>query len=562
MIMEYALIGVLIAIVIPVYVITNRIKIKRKIVKCIAEKWGRKSSEQFKADELISVSSYYVNVKQQKHNDFFIDDITWNDLDMDKVFSRICNTFSTVGEEYLYALLRQPLFEKPVLDDRNRLIEFFKNNPVQRENILFLLARLGKKRFTNISDYFYTDKKPISLRGLYYKLLTSILILSPLTMIINVELGLFLLIASFITNMTVYYKAKNNISSYLESLSYIVNLIGCARKISGLHIPEIEKYNNILKASTEKLSKTAVKSFYVLFYKTEDPFLEYIKVVFLGELIAFESLLKIIYKNSEHLKNIYEIVGLLDSMISIASYRESISYYTTPDLFKCTDLKTKRLKFADIYHPLINEPVVNSVQINKPVLITGSNASGKSTFLKTVAINAIFAQTIYTCLSKNYSSCFFMIFSSMALKDNLLNNESYYIAEIKSLKRIFDSINDDLPCLCFIDEVLRGTNTVERIAASSEILFNLSCSNSLCVAATHDIELTSILVHYFDNYHFQEHFTENEIVFDYKIYPGKSNTRNAIKLLKFIGYRDAIVNSAEKNAETFTINGKWEKISS
>ena len=103
------------------------------------------------------------------------------------------------------------------------------------------------------------------------------------------------------------------------------------------------------------------------------------------------------------------------------------------------------------------------------MLLTGSNASGKSTFLKSVALNAILAQTIYTVMADSYRAPYFRIYSSMALKDNLMGNESYFIVEIKSLKRIYESADEKVPMLCLIDEVLRGTNTVERIAASSQI---------------------------------------------------------------------------------------------
>ena len=110
-----------------------------------------------------------------------------------------------------------------------------------------------------------------------------------------------------------------------------------------------------------------------------------------------------------------------------------------------------------------------------------------------MAINAISVQTIHTCFAKSYNACLFRIYTSMALKDDLLAGESYFIVEIKSLKRILDNINNDIPCLCIIDEVLRGTNTIERISASSEILYRLSKENCLCFAATQDIELASIL---------------------------------------------------------------------
>jgi DNA mismatch repair ATPase MutS len=148
----------------------------------------------------------------------------------------------------------------------------------------------------------------------------------------------------------------------------------------------------------------------------------------------------------------------------------------------------------------------------------------------------------------------------MALKDNIFNNESYYIAETKSLKRIIDNLNVQIPTICFVDEILRGTNTVERIAASSQVLKYLTINNCICIAASHDVELTYILEKYFENYHFQEEISNDEISFDYKIYNGRATTQNAIKLLGILGYDNDIVSKAEKNAVKFLQQGIWEVI--
>ena len=119
----------------------------------------------------------------------------------------------------------------------------------------------------------------------------------------------------------------------------------------------------------------------------------------------------------------------------------------------------------------------------------------------------------------------------MTLRDDIEGGDSYYMVEIKALKRIVDFVKKKTKIVAFVDEVLRGTNTVERIAASSEILRSLNTDNSICFAATHDIELTAILENEYDNYHFKEEIKENDIMFDYRICMGRATTRNAIKLL-------------------------------
>jgi len=213
--------------------------------------------------------------------------------------------------------------------------------------------------------------------------------------------------------------------------------------------------------------------------------------------------------------------------------------------------------FMDLFHPLVESPVTNSISTTKSVLLSGSNASGKSTFLKSVAINQILAQTIYTCLSRETKTVFSKVLSSMALNDSILNNESYFIVEIKSLKRIFEELGD-IPVMCFIDEVLRGTNTIERIAASSKILEKLSEENCLVFAATHDIELTELLKEILDNYHFSEVVEDEDVIFDYKLKTGATNTSNAIKLLKSFKFDEHIVSGASTRAQNFKSKGIWE----
>ncbi len=216
----------------------------------------------------------------------------------------------------------------------------------------------------------------------------------------------------------------------------------------------------------------------------------------------------------------------------------------------------------EVYHPLITDPVKNGIRAERGVLLTGSNASGKSTFLKTVALNAVLAQSIHTCTADVYRAGFFQVYSSMALRDDLESGESYYIVEIKALKRILDAAAGQGHILCFVDEVLRGTNTVERIAASTQILKSLGGKGILCFAATHDIELTELLEREYDNYHFEEDVRDGDVYFNYRIQPGRATTRNAIKLLELMGYAPEIIERAAAQAERFVTSGQWNFSSS
>ena len=168
------------------------------------------------------------------------------------------------------------------------------------------------------------------------------------------------------------------------------------------------------------------------------------------------------------------------------------------------------------------------------------------------------AQTVNTVHAHSYRGGFFRVYSSMALRDDIESAESYFIVEIKSLKRIMDAVpKEETPVLAFIDEVLRGTNTVERIAASAQILKDLAGKNAMLVTATHDIELTELLKDIYSNYHFEEEIVDNEIRFNYVLQKGKATSRNAIKLLSVMGYGKDVVKAAEETAERFVSEGVW-----
>ncbi len=538
-----------------VIVMISRAKRNAEYRQQIRSSWGKKPQQKIKQDDFESIACYYRNKAKIDNHAFSIDDITWDDLDMNRVFERINSTSTVIGEEYLYNLLRELTFDGAELAKRQQMIELFQKNPDKREQLQLQFAKMGKQRFLSIFEYLNGNRSTYRKSAALYYVLLVIFLISPVITIFT-PIGGILFLASLLTNVGVYFKTRNEIVGHLESLSYIIGMANIARKAARVDFPEIQYYLDVLKVSTSSIKGMSFNAFFSIFYTTENYFLEMIKVIFLGEPIAFYSLFKLLKKHSKELTQIYEVVGYLDGLIAIASYRESIGSYCLPDL----TLGARNISFKNLRHPLIDNCVENSLSTQKSIIITGSNASGKSTFLKTLAINAVFAQTICTCHADSYSSGYFKVYSSMALKDNLEMKESYYIVEIKSLKRILEAFDDETPCLCIIDEVLRGTNTIERIAASSEIINCFANANCICICATHDLELTRILDGAVGNYHFQEYFSQNEIKFDYKLYDGPSNTKNAINLLKILGYSEKIVTNASRRAQRFEAEGYWDKI--
>ncbi len=177
-------------------------------------------------------------------------------------------------------------------------------------------------------------------------------------------------------------------------------------------------------------------------------------------------------------------------------------------------------------------------------LITGSNMSGKSTFLRSVAVNAVLAQTICGTFTSKYSASFFKVTTSISQNDNLVGGKSYYLVEAEALLSMLNGVQSDIPSLCIVDEIFRGTNSKERIAAASQLLTYMSKLNALTIVATHDIELTSIVKDEYDIYYFDENVGAQGLIFDYHLKSGVSPTTNAIKILDYLGYPKEIVDNS------------------
>ncbi|WFR54783.1 hypothetical protein QA584_14265 [Anaerocolumna sp. AGMB13025] len=527
-----------------------------KLIARLRREWGEIPEEEYTSESLKSLSSYYRSVKEEGLD---VDDITWNDVDMDQIFMLVNNTGSAIGEEYLYSVLRKVKFKEEDLLERNRLIEFFQQNEEKRMDLQLALRGMGKLRNVSVYEYINQLDKLTVKSSIPHYLMDLGLIAAIALIFFNPGLGGLLTFGMIANNIIQYYRRKAEIEIYFSVCSYIIRLLNSVKDITKLDIPEIKTYTAQLEHASSKFSQFKKGSRIVAGKNPNgdimDLGLDYVRMLFHTDLIKFNSMLDSFKQNRAALNEMFISIGTLDSMIAVASFRKMLDYYCLP---KLTSGSNPFLHVDELFHPMIEEPVTNSIHEDRCVLITGSNASGKSTFIKTLAINAILSQTIFTSVSKSYQASFFQIASSMALQDNIFSKESYYIVEIKSLKRILDRLNDNIPTLCFVDEVLRGTNTLERIAASSQILYSFSEGNAMCFAATHDIELTHILESFYSNYHFQEQIVEDNVLFDYKLFEGRAISKNAIKLLGVMGYSEDIIGRATESANRFLTDGTWE----
>lgn len=540
----------------------NSRNFQRKALEKLYQGYGKGSERKYGAEELLHIRMYY-----QKHQmDGQIDDITWNDLHMDELYRQINTSLSAAGDEYLYYRLRTPICDEAQMEKEEKLIRLFMEQEKERHSVQRVFYRLGRMRKFSIYDYLdHLDILGERKNGKY--LLWDLAVLACVGgMAVSMPVGIVLLLIVLCHNLTGYFKEYKEIEPYISSFRYIRGLLACVEEMQREDIPAISEEQARLRECHNKMKGFLRNSYLVISSETGtgnplEVILDYLRMLFYFDLIQFNRALLAVRGHMDEIDEMLTVLGRIETAVVAGEYRISLGEaYCVPKLHFEEDAEVF-LRVEELYHPFLKKPVKNSLSVRRGVLLTGSNASGKSTFLRAVATATLLSQTIHTCPAACYEAPFFRIVSSMSLRDDPEGGDSYYMVEIKSIKRILDQIKhkNGAPVLCFVDEVLRGTNTVERIAASTQIMKMLAAEKTLCFAATHDVELTGLLENAYDNYHFEERIEGNDIFFPYKLMEGPAVSRNAIALLKMLGYDEKITTEAEAMAKRFLACGRWEK---
>lgn len=527
---------------------------KNQLWHSLRDNYGRKPDPFYAAGDMAIIRSYHDYMREREPERFAVDDVTWSDLDMDRVFKRVNPGTSTPGEHWLYHMLRTPSTDRAEYERRRRLIDFAEGDERERQEAQFVLACLGRFRRADVCRAFSPEEGGMFMFVVYI-IMALALLLSPLSLIFWGLKGLLLTFALFVLNVMTHEWTARKCQMQIDTVNFSVSMAFALKKLKSLGFERLdecigESYGHLKKLRPLMALGTVPG-------RGTDMTADFASSALLLDLIMFEYLKNRLYVLHDEILAVFETLGRVDAAIAVASWRESMPLWCEPEL----DFGPERgnIEAEGLVHPLLSHPVPNDLCLRRSVLVTGSNASGKSTYLRTALIAALLSQAACTCPGASYRASAFHIYSTMALRDDLLSGESYYIAEILATKRILDAAADGEPVLCAVDEVLRGTNTIERISAASEILFALADAGALCIAATHDLELCTILEDSYDMLHFEEEVTDEGMSFDYRARPGRTKTRNAIQLLRLMGLDDGITERADKRAADFISTGLWKK---
>ena len=222
----------------------------------------------------------------------------------------------------------------------------------------------------------------------------------------------------------------------------------------------------------------------------------------------------------------------------------AILYFNHPEWVFPT-IKSEYFSIAgkDIGHPLIQKEkrVNNFINIENSaelMLVTGSNMAGKSTYLRSIGVNVVLAMAGAPVCATEFIVSHVQLISSMRITDNLEESTSTFYAELKKLKTIIERVNAGEEVFILLDEILRGTNSLDRHTGSKALIKQLIKHKAAAIIATHDLELANVKENFTDNilnYHFDVQVSNDELYFDYLLKPGVCNSLNASILMKKIG---------------------------
>ncbi len=242
-------------------------------------------------------------------------------------------------------------------------------------------------------------------------------------------------------------------------------LVVVARELSALQYEALADPLRKIRTSYNEVKRFLKVTRHVGGVESTDPLmggmaLQYHSIFLLAEIRGgFYRALDFIGQNRDALQTLFLAVGELDALQSVASYRTSLNYYCEPVF-----VEDKLLTVQNAYHPpLISDPVPNSVSVQeRGILVTGSNMSGKSTFLRTVGLNILLAQSIATCLAAEYEAVPVQLLTCIGRTDNVVEGKSYYLEEALSVKRILVSLEPQITTVAIFDEMFRGGQTPRK----------------------------------------------------------------------------------------------------
>lgn len=464
------------------------------------------------------------------------------------LFQNLNRTATFIGKKTLADNLLQQFSNETILENQEAINELKTKIDWRQEFLaLAMVSNDSKNSYDSIIHWNSFKNNTLS------KVLLSLSIILP-------TLFFGILIAYFITSKTI-------LLSYLTYI-FIANMIVLGRSLKRIQ-SEIAKADNVdkiikqysllvEKIETEKFqSKKIMDLQQKLIFKNAtaskhlkdlselfsrmDTISNFVTAIlfngtFLFNLHVLKALLKWKESYSDELEKWIAIIGEFEALNSLANLA-----YNNPDFIFPEINAEYKIEFSDLSHPLLNPAtrVGNDTHFYPQsfMILTGSNMSGKSTFLRSLGINMVLGGIGSVVCASTANIHPLPVLVSMRLSDSLADSESYFFAEIKRLKQIMDAL-EDKPAFVLLDEILRGTNSDDKRNGTIEVVKKIIAKKAIGAIATHDIEVCLTTNEYPDtltNQCFEVEIQNNELHFDYKLRPGICKNKSATFLMQKMG---------------------------
>jgi hypothetical protein len=552
----------IVAAVLAVVVAFVLLGARRRALEDLRARWG---APRFREHRMDAIAASHESRMTALETHDAIDIRTWNDLLLDDVFVGIDRTESTLGQHALYHRLRT------TPSDAQRtafgaLVDRFDRDSGARERAQLALGRLQDPHGYDL----WWMARPAAVETPAWYVLFPVLVA-----VIAILLALApwvpavraWVVVALVVNLVGGFTILRRASAATGAFRQLAPVIATAQALHFLAGDDIDPLVAPIRRSTPELLRLKTISRWV----SGDPFMLSMSPHPL--VVAAADLVNVVYDyvnfvvpltaaglyfgaadlraRGRALLEVLVAIGDVDAAVSVAALRRSRPEWTRPEFLPAGSPAV----IVDARHPLLEDAVPNSITLapGEGVLVTGSNMSGKSTFLRTVGVAAVLAQALDTTCAAEYRAPVFRVRSCLGRADDLLSGKSYYVVEVESLLSLVASSEDTAPHLFLLDELFRGTNAVERIAAGQSVLTELIVGEGgpkphVALAATHDNELVDLLAGSYRACHFGDAVDETGLTFDHRLKPGRATSRNAIARLRLHGGSPALVERALSSA--------------
>lgn len=480
-----------------------------------------------------------------------------NDLDIFGKSSlfKLLNTCVTDGgrKELADILKRKIKFNKHQIDERQKAIQELSHKIEWRQRIIVEGRLEQKKSGENISEFIKWNKNCTKDSGSAIVITAGTFIFITILSVLAVLKGILpesFILLDLMVNYIVLKVMSKSLKIQMDLFESIKKIIIPYSRI--LEIVQDEKFEASYLKSVKKTlisdkkngkeinCKSAMKKLAdILSWIGDSKYNSYyfiINVIFFSDIFLLKKMEKWREENGEYIEQWLNSLYRIDELCSFASFDFEHEKWCYPEISSMDDVEGER-----IGHPLLNDKCIrNSFKLDekhKIALITGSNMSGKSTFLRTIGINMVLSYSGTKVCADRFKCGIMNIYTCMRTKDNLEESISSFYAEILRIKMLIEAAKKGEKIFILLDEIFKGTNSQDRHTGASTLIKQIIEYDGMGLVSTHDLELcdlekenTKII-----NYNFREFYEGNKIRFDYILRRGKSETRNAVHLMRLAG---------------------------